>query len=279
MLDRNSLVQRAYDLEPLPANLSRLAGLMAQDLPDLDEISEVLSFDPVAVAKILRVANSAFSASRRAVTRVRDAVGRLGPGLVFSVAIGSRTRPMMQQAIPGYDLSPGELWNHSVLAALAAEAACSVCSESIPPAAFAAALLHDLGKLVLSRFLTPGDRELLRRAAEEAGTDPADAESEILSLHHGEIGAAIAQHWQFPDCIVRGIHYHHHPRQGGQVICHVTYLADVAAKRVASPEPLPARELRHLDATMSALGITPDGFARLCDKVARNFEKLSARYA
>jgi putative nucleotidyltransferase with HDIG domain len=278
MLSHSLLVQSAYQLEPLPPSLSRLAALMAQEDPDPGEITEVLSFDPVITAKLLRVANSASSAPERPITRVRDAVIRMGPGLVFSLAVGFAARPLMTKHIPGYELSPGELWRHSVLTALAAESACGVCSTHIPAEAFAAALLHDMGKLILGRFLTAETCAMLRRAVEEGGVETSQAEVEILSLHHGEVGAVIAQHWQLPDGIAQGIHYHHDPQVGGQTICYVTYLADVVAKSIAAGAPLPERDRKHLDATMAVLGLTPEGFEKLQTTVTVNFERMGARY-
>jgi HD-like signal output (HDOD) protein len=278
MLDHTLLVRSAYQLEPLPPSLSRLAALTTREDPDPAEITEVVSFDPVLTARLLRVANSSFSAPARPITNIRDAVIRLGAGLVFSVAVGCCARPLMAREIPGYGLSAGELWRHSVRAALAAEAAGAVCATRIPAEAFTAALLHDLGKLVLGRFLTPESATLLRRAVEEGGVETAQAEVDILSLHHGEVGAVIAQHWQLPAGIVQGILYHHDPVEGGQTVCYVTYLADVVAKSVGAEAPLREQEQKHLGGAMAWLGLTPRGLGKLQTTVAADFERMSARY-
>ena len=158
MLDHSTLVRNAYQLQPLPPTLARLSALMTEEMPCLDEMTEIISFDPVITAKLLRVANSSFSAPCRAVTQVKEAVVRLGPGIVFSLAIGSCARPLMEQTVPGYGLYAGELWRHSVMAALAAEASRRFCHVAIPIASFTAALLHDLGKLVLGQSLTSENR-------------------------------------------------------------------------------------------------------------------------
>jgi HD-like signal output (HDOD) protein len=278
VLDHRSLVQSAYELEPLPQSLTRLTALVAQDVPDPEEIAECLAFDPVLTAKLLRAANSAFSAPTRPITRTRDAVLRLGPGLVYSLAMGLCAKPLMDKDIPGYGLTRGELWRHSVRAALAAEAATGLCRAPIPREAFTAALLHDFGKLVVGRFLTAEDRDLLRRAVEESGVEDAEAESEILSLHHGEVGAVIAQHWKLPDGIVQGILHHHDPAKGDQPVCYVTYLADVVAKTVEASEPLPTRARQHLGDAMERLRLDPTNFDALCEKVAADFDIMSARY-
>ncbi|HKI34167.1 MAG TPA: HDOD domain-containing protein [Gemmataceae bacterium] len=278
MLDHRSLVQSAYELEPLPQSLTRLAALVAHGAPDPEEIAECLAFDPVITAKVLRAANSTYSAPSRPVTRTRDAVLRLGPGAVFCLAVGICARPLMDRDIPGYGLTRGDLWRHSVRAALAAEAATDLCAAPIPRETFTAAMLHDLGKLVVGRFLTTDERDLLRRAVEESGAEDAEAESEILSLHHGEVGAVIAQHWRLPDGIVQGILHHHDPAKGEQAVCYATYLADVAAKTVEAGEPLPERARRHLGAAMERLRLNPAGFDAVCAKVAADFDRMNARY-
>ena len=278
MLDHSTLVRNAYQLQPLPPTLARLSALMTEEMPCLDEMTEIISFDPVITAKLLRVANSSFSAPCRAVTQVKEAVVRLGPGIVFSLAIGSCARPLMEQTVPGYGLYAGELWRHSVMAALAAEASRRFCHVAIPIASFTAALLHDLGKLVLGQSLTSENRTLLRRAVEEGGIEPFEAEVEVLSVHHGEVGGVIAQHWQLPESIIQGITCHHDPDKTEETIGFVTHLADMVARTVsAGTTPLVA-DNRRIAGTCEFLGLTNKDFERLCTQVGEDFQKMIVRY-
>ena len=248
MLDHSTLVRHAYQLQPLPPTLARLSALMAEDMPSLDEMTEIISLDPVITAELLRVANSSFSASRRAVTQVKEAVVRLGPGIVFSGRSAVCARPLMEQTVPGYGLYAGELWRHSVMAALVAEACRRYCQVAIPLASFTAALLHDLGKLVLGQSLTPECLTLLRRAIQEGGIEPFEAEIEVLSVHHGEVGGVIGQHWQLPESIIQGITQHHDPEKTEETIGFVTHLADVVARTVsAGKTPLVADTRRNCE--------------------------------
>ena len=66
--------------------------------------------------------------------------------------------------MPEYGIDDGVLWRHSVAAALAAELERLSCTVKVPPEAFTAALLHDVGKLVLCRHMKPEVLELLARA-------------------------------------------------------------------------------------------------------------------
>lgn len=278
MLCHTTLVQSAYYLQALPPSLARLTALMGDDPPDLDALVDIIAYDPIITARLLRVANSSFSAPGRAITRARDAVVRLGPGLVFSVAIGSCARPLMEQTVPGYGLPAGELWRHSVRAALAAEAAGRFCDTRLSPASFTAALLHDIGKLVLGRYLTPDRLVALRRAVEEGGLESYQAEAELLSLHHGEVGGVIAQHWQLPDSLVQGIIHHHDPQPEHDPIAYVTCLADRVAHALEREETDTDEEDERLTAVLDALGMTPDGFADLRSTVAENYDRLRERY-
>ena len=63
--------------------------------------------------------------------------------------------PAMQSAIPAYSLPEGALWRHSVAAAVAVDAMQSCQRTPVPSETFTAALLHDVGKLVMGRFMSP----------------------------------------------------------------------------------------------------------------------------
>ena len=100
------------------------------------------------------------------------------------------------------------------------------------PETFTAALLHDVGKLVMGRFLIPEILGFIRRAREVDHLGRLEAESLLLNVHHGELGGLIAQHWKLPSRVVQGIIYHHNPEEGHDVICDLTYLANQIAKQI-----------------------------------------------
>src|SRR5215470_5644429 len=102
----------------MPASIARLAGMVASPSPDLAEIVEIVTYDPVLTATLLRAANSSWSASRREITTVRDAVVRLGSGPVLSLALSVSVKNRMNHAIPEYGMGARDLWAHSVAASL-----------------------------------------------------------------------------------------------------------------------------------------------------------------
>ena len=53
--------------------------------------------------------------------------------------------------------------------------------------------LHDIGKLVLVRFLDPALLQHLGEASAQGDMPVAQAELETLGFHHGELGGVLAQ--------------------------------------------------------------------------------------
>ncbi len=278
MLDQNALAKSAYQLQPLPPSLNRVASLVAGEEPDLRAIVEVISFDPVITGKLLHVANSAYSAARVRVSTVKEAVVRLGSGCILRLIVGTCARPLLERAIPAYGLSKGELWRHSTATALAAESLSGYCTAVIPPASFTAALLHDLGKLILAKQLTPDLTEVLQRAVEEGGFALCQAETELLSVHHGEVGGLIAQHWKLPPAIIEGITYHHTPESGETVIPYIVQVSDAVAHRITGDWDEEMLERHHLPATWDRLGMREEDFTELCERVAKRFEMVKDHF-
>jgi HD-like signal output (HDOD) protein len=185
----------------------------------------------------------------------------------------------MQQALPEYGLTEGALWRHSVAAALAAESAQPFCRASLPAETHAAALLHDVGKLVMARFLSPEILRILADAREKGGLSSLRAEAELLCVHHGELGGIIAQHWNLSDRIVTGIMYHHMPDLARDIVADVVHVANIAAKLAGTGHVATGADLQVSPTSLERLGMSTDGFMELTARVGTQLESVLAAYA
>jgi HD-like signal output (HDOD) protein len=90
----------------------------------------------------------------------------------------------MKKTIPGYDLSGGALWRHSIAVSVASEIL--VKALKIPDAdeVFTAALLHDVGKLVLGGFVKEDLKQIETMVMKGITFDV--AESMVLGTNHAE---------------------------------------------------------------------------------------------
>jgi HD-like signal output (HDOD) protein len=277
LVDLDALVARANALKPLPETTVRLAQLIGSGKASVQEIANVVAFDPAMTLRLLKVANSAFSGGG-AIINARDAVTRLGTGQVLAMALASAISRFMQKEVPYYDLAECQLWRHSVAAALAAEAIYGRCREPVPPESFAAALLHDIGKLVVAQFLNPELQRYIDNARLSGKLGVREAESQVLQVTHGEIGGIIAQHWNLPERIVKGIIYHDNPEAGDEMVCWVVCFANHAAKLVESRFGGPAFDESFPANVLEELGLAPEAMAEILDDCIYRFAELRHRY-
>jgi HD-like signal output (HDOD) protein len=280
VIDPVALIAAARTLDPMPRSVARLATVIARGDWAISEIEEIVSFDPALSGRLLQFANSAASASLVPVVTVRSAVIRMGVGTLLAFATATTTRRQLQRAIPEYGLGEDDLWKHSVAAALAAELMQPFTRSPIPPEAFTAAILHDIGKLVLARFIDPPHLAALSAARQDLSRPDGDLELEVLGSTHATLGGLIAREWLLPDRLARGIEFHHTPDDGRDVLCDVVHVADAAANALGIGATLDSRTRdRVLPSVAGRLGLTDDGFRRLCEKLSAQLGDMLERFA
>jgi len=228
--------------------------------------------------RLLRVANSAAYANLSQVATAQEAVARLGTAQVLALAVAGGAQQHLQAEIPGYNLDEGALWRHSVAAAAAAEVAPRFCTANAPPEVFTAALLHDVGKVVMGRFLEPDALRRMAEAKEKSGLTQLQAESLLLGTHHGALGGLIAQHWKLPKGIVAGIAYHHDPTWGQSVICDYTYMANETARQIEAQLKGGKPFFLIFPDVASRLGVDQNRIGEYLAAAAARFTEVNDRY-
>lgn len=279
MLDYTKLVKAAESLDPVPVSVSRLVSIISRDHWAFSEVEQVIAFDQALSGRLLQVANSAASATLMPIGTIKDAIIRVGVGPVVSFAMATCIGPSFRRALPEYGLSEGELWRHSVASSLAAEVVMAMSQSPVPAEAVTAALLHDVGKLVLARFLTPELLVGLADAQHLGERTAMQAEIDVLGVHHGELGGLIARNWGLPDRIAEGITHHHAPDKVADVLCDTVHVANIIAKLVLGPKAdVPGADLEPSPDAIARLGLGDTYLERLCNHVSRRFEEVLARY-
>jgi putative nucleotidyltransferase with HDIG domain len=113
----------------------------------------------------------------------------------------------------------------------------------------AAALLHDVGKLVLARVAGTGTDE--RAPATETPEDRVQRERRRFGVDHASVGALLLERWGLPPRLVGGVAGHHRSRDASELAT-VVRLADLVAHQ-AHGDPVNRRLM--LDLAQSC-GIT-----------------------
>jgi putative nucleotidyltransferase with HDIG domain len=181
------------------------------DDPDAgaDQVEKLLKQDPSLTANLLKLTNSAYFGIPSKVGSVRHAIAMLGWKRLSKLVMAACVSAITDRKIPGYDLPPGVLWQHSVAVSVTAEGLMRELKVSESDEIFTAALLHDLGKLILGGFVEKEFDEIQKVTAR--GIPFQMAEQEVLGTDHAEIGALMLESWSFPPKLVSAVRWHHDP--------------------------------------------------------------------
>ena len=195
----------------MPDTSAKLLEMLKDPDASASQIEDVLRYDPGLTANILKLTNSAYFGIPSKVRSVKQAVVVLGWKRLLQLVMTMCMSTVMKKPVPGYDLPHGALWRHSVAVSVAAELV--VKALKIPDAdeVFTAALLHDVGKLVMGEFVQNDLQQIEGMVAKGIAFEV--AEFIVLGTDHAHIGARILEKWAFPEDLTNAVGWHHDPEK------------------------------------------------------------------
>jgi putative nucleotidyltransferase with HDIG domain len=216
-------------LPPAPRVVPDLMKLLNQTNVDSSRVVRMISLDPSLTANILRICNSAYFAAALPTTDLQEAVTRLGFQQVYRLVTAATGAKLLAAPQKGYGLDPGELWKHSVASAVAAQLMARKLGDD-DNLVFTAALLHDIGKVILAQSIEDSYSRLLREA-EAHQLSILESETKLLGVNHAEVGGRLLARWKFPPNIVAAVTYHHSPKAASphQRLASFVYLGNMIA--------------------------------------------------
>ncbi len=219
-----SIIRDTKTLPALPGVVAKLGSLAESEKASSHEMARVVSSDQVLSAKVLRLVNSAFYGFPGRVSTVSNALILLGVNVVKSLAITSSIFDIMEKNVIG-------LWEHSMGVAVAASAISKTLKLPDPEETSTAALLHDIGKVII-KIKLEGDYDRLTGLMAARGCSLIEAEQELLQTDHAEIGGWLARSWILPEKLIEPVAFHHNVEKSAahQTKTAVVHLADVLIK-------------------------------------------------
>lgn len=214
---------------------------MAHDMQcSINEMAKKIEMDPNLTANMLRLANSAYFGHMREITSVKDIIIRLGLDTVKLIAITGASVGLMKSPQQAYNLEPGSLWHHSHATALLASIICKYAKTDESPI-YTAALLHDIGKVILNRPLQIAISNH-RTGNSKKFHSLIELENFLLDTDHAKVGMALLKEWGLPDNITIPVGYHHRQdcdearRLSTKIVYLANFLVESIGIRSVTPE-------------------------------------------
>ena len=251
--------------------------LVLMDDPDINvaQIEAILGQDPGLMANVLKLANSAYFGMPSKVGSIKQAVLLLGLKRLMQIVIASCVSAIMDKPVTGYDLPPGELWHHSIGVTVAAEGLMKELKIEAGEEIFTAALLHDVGKLVVGEFIENDIRRI--EAALSQGISFETAENMVLGTNHADVGAQILTQWSLPPSIVSAVRWHHSPESadGTDMMVDIIHVANVLCLMIGVGVGRDGLQYRPSEEVVERLGLEPYHLEKVASQVLQWLSELS----
>jgi putative nucleotidyltransferase with HDIG domain len=253
----------------------KLRSLLTEKDVSIDKIEAILRHDPGLAANVLRLANSAYFGRPTKVSTLKHAIMLLGIKRFAQIAVTACMNKVMDTAVEGYGLSPGELWLHSIAVSTTAAALAKNRKLTETSDFFTPALLHDLGKLVLGEFVKKELPEIESLVSKEVPF--IIAEKEVLGTDHAEIGALILSKWRFPGDLINAVRWHHDPEGAENSNLHpeIVYLANLLCQSNADRQPAEGEHIMPDPPVLNRLGIKPEQYKAFAENAHNWMRTLS----
>lgn len=192
----------------LPRTYASLVEALEKPDISVKEVARVVEQDVGISAKVLQLVNSAFFGLAQAIETVHTAVGYLGLDIMKQLVVSVEIFRAFGSGTGIGELSLDDIQTHSRLTA--GIAARLPVPKHLASTAPIAALLHDVGKLVLVTKL-PQQFEATVRIALKEQLPLHVVEERRMGASHAEIGAYLLGLWCLPGHVVEAVTHHHHP--------------------------------------------------------------------
>ena len=224
------IVNSINTLPHFPENIQRINNLLSDRNSKLSDIAIQISSDVTLTTDLLKLVNSAAFSLNSPCQSILKAVQLVGTrglrNLLFS--LGS-----MKNLTDASDENT-KIWKHSnKVAFFSYNLARSLCGSKreIVDDSYVCGLLHDMGKIIFYNTHQDSMKQFSEICTKK--NLPLTIFEQICSgVNHGEIGAMIAEKWNFPTVIGQSIRYHHTPEAAPEeyrTLCEIVYLANMLA--------------------------------------------------
>jgi putative nucleotidyltransferase with HDIG domain len=235
MTNIKKILKKADSLKPVPAIVNKILTLANDPESGLDYLVHLVKHEPSITANLLRTCNSAAMGLSVKIDSVQQAVAMLGTQEVVELVLSQNLSNNLLRAQKGYRLAKNDLWKQSVATAMVARTLAERRDLFNLPAIYTAALLKDIGKVILQEFV---DHELdkIDDLVKNEGLSFLEAEEVCLGMNHAALGAIITKRWHFSDHMVYMIEHHHldKPEARNDPATATIYLADMVAMMVGT---------------------------------------------
>jgi len=198
------MIMTASDLPTIPVVATKVMQLIESEKATAEELAKIVASDPAVAARVLKISNSSYYGCQRQIQTLSHAIVVLGFGTLKSLIVAASVKQVYQP----YGLTEKMLWEHSFGAGLAARIIAKETRLANEEEAFLGGLFHDIGKIIMNSMNSRQFQDVMQRCYND-GLSFEEAERQVYSYTHSEVGGLVIKKWNFPDMLMHAVLNHH----------------------------------------------------------------------
>jgi putative nucleotidyltransferase with HDIG domain len=277
MRDIESIIKKIDRLKPVPQIAHKVMSIAENPESSMSDLSKIIVYDTAVTTDVLKAANSAYFGLPDRIDSVHQAIVYMGMEQVVDLILMSAGSEHLKEAQEGYDLDTGDLWKYSVSSALIAREIAEKIGAKDIHLIFTAALLKDIGKVILSQYVKDSF-EKINRLVIEKGFTFRGAEKEVIGIDHSELGALMAQKWNFSPKMAEIIQNHHLPQKSSmsEIETAIVYMADTICMMMGIGVGSDGLAYRFHQEVVNRLNLTERDFQEIIAQFSDKMEQVES---
>ena len=198
----------------LPVTVTKVVEIANNPATSPVDLNQVISLDPVLMAKVLKLINSAYYGVSTKVNSLVRAIIMLGINTVKNLALSSAVIDTFGRKTQFRALDPQAFWRHSLAVGVTSKLIArkrGVDSSKLEEY-FIAGLLHGIGKIPLNNVFSDQYVEAMS-IADRQKTPLCAAERKVFGFDHTFVGVRIGEAWNLGNAILDTIKYQARPAE------------------------------------------------------------------
>ncbi|MCF6201438.1 MAG: HDOD domain-containing protein [Hydrogenimonas sp.] len=232
------LVERISSLPPLPQTVVGIERAFSDPDVNVKMVAGIVEKDPMVVADLLKLLNSAFYGLRKEITSVEQAISLLGMKSVKDLVVNLSVRNMLRTNLSPYGISSETLAKVSQFQSIFSQEWMNSIDLKRGEKIRLLALLQEIGKIVIADELLREGEDATFKAELDAGWDIKEIERNYIGATTAEVSAAMLQHWEFDSMTCDIIRWSDMPNQADINVREEAWALRLAAEAVNVRAPL-----------------------------------------
>ena len=190
-----------------PFTIAKVAKLADNNESNARDLARVIQSDQSMASNIIKVANTVFFAGKTRVSKVSDAIVRIGFNETKKIALTLSVMKIVDQKDKSFGFSRNDFWYHSLSTAIIAEQIAKISQYNNSSQVYLAGLLHEFMVLLYDEyFRTPFEKMISLNYDEYKDIDTAS--TDIIGIKPGDITNELFEKWKIPASITKAISHH-----------------------------------------------------------------------